>query len=574
MSKEFTKYNLPKNWVWTKLTLVTNVRDGDRKPINTSERQTRKKGKKLDELFPYYGATGQVDKIDDYLIDGEFVLVGEDGAPFLDPLKPKAYRIIGKSWVNNHAHILEANYSMNSQYVLHYLNQLDYSHFVNGTTRLKLTKGNLEKISIPLSPLEEQNRIIQKIDSLFNVIEKGEEHLKNAQYQLKLYRESVLQKAFTGQLSEEWRNDNNPEIAGNLLQKIKNNRKVSYEKEIEKWKDSKKLWEKNGKEGERPIKPKQNRIIPPTIESDLEKLPTIPSSWMYTKLGFLGDLQRGKSKHRPRNDSRLFGGKHPFIQTSEIRNANVVIHNFNQTYSDFGLQQSKLWKKGTLCITIAANIAETAFLGFDACFPDSVVGFTPEPGVSDKYIFYFIQFSKKQIEKFAPATAQKNINLSILDNVFTPFCSIEEQNSIVKYLEKVYSSIEELEDNILDSLNKADVLRQSILKKAFKGKLVPQDPNDEPASELLRKIQKEKREWQEFQKEKKKIRKPKTRMESLTIEQVLKKAEEPISPKELWETSKHKHDIEEFYLELKKLGDKVVEIKNETESLLRLEDAN
>ena len=91
---------------------------------------------------------------------------------------------------------------------------------------------------------------------------------------------------------------------------------------------------------------------------------------------------------------------------------------------------------------------------------------------------------------------------------------------------------------------------------------------------MLRKIQKEKQKWQESQKERKKISKPKKRMEALTIEQVLKKAEEPISPKELWETSKHKHDIEEFYLELKKLGDKVVEIKSETESLLRLEDAN
>jgi type I restriction enzyme S subunit len=137
-------------------------------------------------------------------------------------------------------------------------------------------------------------------------------------------------------------------------------------------------------------------------------LPELPAGWAYSYLADMGDLGRGKSKHRPRNDPRLFGGSFPFIQTGEVKAANRVIRSHSQTYSDFGLAQSKLWPKGTLCITIAANIAETAFLGFEGCFPDSVVGFTAfEPVVRAEYIDYFIQAARTRIEAYAPATAQK-----------------------------------------------------------------------------------------------------------------------------------------------------------------------
>ena len=97
--------------------------------------------------------------------------------------------------------------------------------------------------------------------------------------------------------------------------------------------------------------------------------------WKEYSLEELGQFSRGKSKHRPRDDKSLFGGKYPFIQTGDIKQANLWVNSFSKTYNEKGLEQSKLWGKDTLCITIAANIAETAILKFDACFPDSVVGF-------------------------------------------------------------------------------------------------------------------------------------------------------------------------------------------------------
>lgn len=203
-------------------------------------------------------------------------------------------------------------------------------------------------------------------------------------------------------------------------------------------------------------------------------LPRIPDSWRYAFLNSLGDLGRGKSKHRPRNDKALFeGGKYPFVQTGEVKEAKRVLTEYSALYNDFGLSQSKLWPTGTLCITIAANIAETAFLGIEACFPDSVVGFTCYEEISNaEYVEYFIQSAKIKLWAFAPATAQKNINLTTLENLIIPYCDIEEQKQVVMEIESRLSVCDKIEQTVDEALQKSESLRQSILKKAFEGKLV------------------------------------------------------------------------------------------------------
>lgn len=133
--------------------------------------------------------------------------------------------------------------------------------------------------------------------------------------------------------------------------------------------------------------------------------------WEKVTLDKLGTISRGKSKHRPRNDPSLFGGEFPFIQTSDIKNATFYITDYTDTYNEKGLSQSKLWEPDTLCITIAANIADTAILGIKACFPDSVMGFISYEGVSDvrfvKYSFDILQSEMKQISQ---GTAQDNLS--------------------------------------------------------------------------------------------------------------------------------------------------------------------
>lgn len=191
---------------------------------------------------------------------------------------------------------------------------------------------------------------------------------------------------------------------------------------MKEWQQASKAWEKNGKDGKKPTKPRKPKPLEPLSISELAELPELPVGWMWNYLDNLGELARGKSKHRPRNDPRLFGGDYPFIQTGEVKAAPKIIRSFTNTYNEVGLAQSKLWPAGTLCITIAANIAETAFLGIDACFPDSIVGFISLQSVAnDEYINLFIQSAKHRIEEYAPATAQKNINLATLEKLVLPY---------------------------------------------------------------------------------------------------------------------------------------------------------
>lgn len=169
------------------------------------------------------------------------------------------------------------------------------------------------------------------------------------------------------------------------------------------------------------------------------------------------DFGRGKSKHRPRNDGNLYGGSTPFVQTGDIRKASHVIQSYSQTYSEFGLKQSKLWPKGTLCITIAANIAETSILGFDACFPDSVIGFVANPEqTSSAYVEYLLSSLKSKLEEKGQGSAQSNINLGTFKNLKLPFPSLENQTRIVAILD----NFDTLTSSISEGLPREIELRQ------------------------------------------------------------------------------------------------------------------
>lgn len=370
------------------------------------------------------------------------------------------------------------NYLLQTYQIRDYL-----SHNASGVggSLMRVNPSLVDTIRIGLPPLNEQREIVAKIEELFGELDQGVAALERAQAQLRTYRQALLKHAFEGKLTAEWReaNQDKLESAATLLARIKAERKARYAAEVA-------AWEARGKMGR---KPPELNDLPPLREEELREMPALPDGWAYVYLQELGDLGRGKSKHRPRNDPRLFGGPYPFIQTGEVKAANKIIRTFDQTYSEFGLAQSKLWIKGTLCITIAANIAETAFLGFDGCFPDSVVGFSAfEKLTQSEFVDYFIRSARSKIDAYAPATAQKNINLTTLENLVVPYCSILEQNEAVMILDERFSVIEQLEQTITMTLQQAAILRQAILKKAFAGQLVPQDPHDEPASALLARI--------------------------------------------------------------------------------------
>ena len=181
---------------------------------------------------------------------------------------------------------------------------------------------------------------------------------------------------------------------------------------------------------------------------------------------------RGKSKHRPRNAPHLYGGKYPFIQTGDIRNADHTITEYSQTYSEAGLAQSKLWPKGTICITIAANIAETAILGFDACFPDSVIGVVANPKEAEVgFIEYLLQSFKARIQAMGKGSAQANINMGTFEHERFPFPPVAEQKRITTQLDALAAETQCLTRLYEQKHAALAALKKSLLHQAFSGNL-------------------------------------------------------------------------------------------------------
>lgn len=329
--------------------------------------------------------------------------------------------------------------------------------------QLRVPVDYLRNASIPVPPSAEQRRIVARIDELFAEIAEGEAALARARQGLDTWRRALLKAAVTGELTRDWRKTHRPaETAADVLDRIR----AGHSSET---------------------RHVRGRRTTQTEPLDTSTLPELPRGWTWGRLSELGTFGRGKSKHRPRDDPRLYGGTTPFIQTGVVAGAGDYIQTFHQTYSDFGIAQSQIWPSGTLCITIAANIAKTAILTCEACFPDSVVGLVPDRGIDGYFVHMWIQTVQSRLEAFAPATAQKNINLEVLHNVAVPLPPMLEQREIVSRFRGALEAVTDCVKTAKSDETTA-ALRQSILKAAFEGRLVAQDPADEPASVLLARL--------------------------------------------------------------------------------------
>jgi type I restriction enzyme S subunit len=207
----------------------------------------------------------------------------------------------------------------------------------------------------------------------------------------------------------------------------------------------------------------------PPIQDGLKPY-SLPAGWTWSKFQDLGELNRGRSKHRPRNHPELYiGGKIPLVQTGDVSRADPYVKTYTALYNEVGLAQSRLWPKGTLCITIAANIAETGLLAFDACFPDSIVGFIPvKEDLNIKYFEFFMRTAQQRLADFAPATAQKNINLEILNELSIPLPPIPEMHRIVTMIEDLMSRCDQLKYQINISKITGTCFADSVCTKIVK----------------------------------------------------------------------------------------------------------
>ena len=401
-------YKVPGNWRWTFLKPISKIRTG-KKDANYGS---------VDGEYPFFTCAAEPIRCHGYSFDCNAILLAGNG----DINNISRYN--GKFEAYQRTYVVEIIEPINIDYVFYWFKYrwFDFNKDkMFGTAIPYIRLGNLQEFPIPVPPLAQQQRIIDHIESLFAKLDEAKQKAQDALDSFETRKAAILHKAFTGELTAQWRKEHG----------------IGME------------------------------------------------SWERLKLGEIGTLERGRSQHRPRNDPRLFGGPYPFIQTGDVASANVYITEHHQTLSEFGMEQSRMFSAGTLCITIAANIGDVAILSYDCCFPDSVVGFTPNNRSISKFVYYMMSVLQKELEDNAPATAQKNINLKILNAVEMNIPPVIEQAEIVRLLDDLLATEQQAKEVAEGVLEQIDLIKKAILARAFRGELGTNDPSEESAEELL-----------------------------------------------------------------------------------------
>lgn len=425
--------DLPSGWTICELEKCVDILDNQRIPVNSDERQKRQGN------VPYFGATGQVGWIDDYLFDEELVLIGEDGAPFFDKSKPIAYIIDGKAWVNNHAHVLRAKSEITSNLFLKwFLDLFDFHGYVNGTTRLKLNQGAMKPIPVLLPPLNEQKRIVEKLEKLLGKVEAAQERLDKIPVILKRFRQSILAAACSGKLTADWREDKKEDSdtgfpIGWELTKLGT------------------LFPKGG-------------IFDGPFGSNLKSSDYTQSGVRVVRLENVGHL-------------RFLGKKKTFV--NEEKYETLKRHTVGEGDIIFA---SFIADEIRACILPDLPIKAIAKAD---CFC-----LRPNDDVDRKYLLFQLVNRKTydELVNFVHGATRPRINTTQLKTLILPMCPLDEQKEIVRRVEDLFKFADQIEERYKKARSYTDKLAQSILAKAFRGELVPQDPTDEPASELLERI--------------------------------------------------------------------------------------
>ena len=457
---EFETEGLPEGWTKTNLENCINILDSKRVPINSNERSKRYGS------IPYYGATGQIGWIDDYLFNETLVLLGEDGAPFLETFKDKAYIIYGKSWVNNHAHVLQgmSNILLN-KFLMYFLNQFNYKDYVTGTTRLKLNQTRMKDIPILFPPLPEQHRIVSKLESIFGRIDACREKLeklvqqtKSASGSLSQLKSSILKQAFEGKLVPQ---DPNDEPAEMLLRRLHDGS------------DNKLEFETEG----------------------------LPDGWIKTLLTNIVTndkyaIKRGPFGSHLRKEFFKESGFKVYEQQNAINN-NFDIGNYYIDEKKFQQLKAFELKRGDLIISCSGTIGKIAIVPDNfqkGIINQALLKITINTNIFlIPFFIHFFNFWKMNEGIKSQGSGMQNLaSVKVLKKIPILFPPLPEQRRIVSKLESIFERIDAIVIYVKEALRTLDMLKQSVLKQAFEGKLVPQDPNDEPASVLLEKIRQKK----------------------------------------------------------------------------------
>ena len=368
-----------------------------------------------------------------------------------------------------------------------------------GTTFKAISKGFVESLRFNLPPLPEQRRIVEKIEELLAELDQGIESLKTARAQLATYRQAVLKHAFEGKLTAQWREENKDklETLGRLLASIKREREIRYAQQLEEWKAAVKAWEEKGKSARKPRKPKKPPRVTDVTYTAGEALPPLPDGWLWIAAGAL--LQEPPANGHSVKD-RVSG--FPVLRLTAITGETLDLS--ERKSGDWEREEalSYLVCEGEFLLARGSGSKSRVGRGglvpkgkHDVAYPDTMVRLRFSPQVVDGAFFSYVWNSRllrRQIEDATRTTAGiYKINQGHILSFLVPLCWSSEQEVVVDRLSAKSSIIDAAETRINDQLLKAGFLRRSVLKKAFSGQLVPQYPNDEPASALLDRIRAE-----------------------------------------------------------------------------------
>lgn len=460
-------YKLPSTWLWVRFGDLFSLEYGDNLPAEKRSGSGE---------FPVYGSNGIVGTHSSGSVSAPCIVVGRKGSAGALNLS-----LTPGCWVTDVAYSCIPPAQLNLLFVFKLFHTLGLDVLGKGI-KPGLNRNEAYQLPVGVPPLAEQSRIVAKVEELMALCDRLEAEQGHAARVQRHWVEAALDQLAESADSDEFRRHwqhlaehfgtlfTTPEsierLNASLLQLAVRGKLVQQDANDE---PASELLKQIRAEKDRMIlegKIKRDKPLSPIAEG--EKPFDLPNGWVWARFPELGEFGRGKSKHRPRNDPALFNpGIYPLVQTGEVSRANRIVREYHSKYSDVGLAQSKMWPAGTLCITIAANIAESALLGFDACFPDSVVGFVPAEAISDaSYFLTFIETARERLLEFAPATAQKNINLEILQSVLIPIPPLREMRRIVVQVEKLLALTADLKARLAAAQGKQVQLVETLIAEA------------------------------------------------------------------------------------------------------------
>lgn len=349
-----------------------------------------------------------------------------------------------------------------------------------GVTQKNIYLGDIKAFVAPIAPRAEQTRIVAKLEELLSDLDAGVAELKAAQKKLAQYRQSLLKAAVEGALTADWRTRNPPtETGAELLQRILTERRARWEaKQLAKFKE----------QGKAPPKDWQKKY-PEPVQPDTAGLPELPEGWVWASVDQLSTVVRGASP-RPAGDPRFFGGDIPWITVGSLTaDASMYLNSVSQFVTEAGRDASRHVDPGTLLLTNSgATLGVPKITKIGGCINDGSVALLDVDDVLKIYLYWYLRTQTMILRATNQGAAQPNLNTDIVKRICVPVCPRIEMSRINDSLDAQIDAIDAQRQSIAVNLNQSTAQRQNILRAAFAGQLVPQDPNDEPASVLLERI--------------------------------------------------------------------------------------